>query len=244
MEAPNSFAEFARALAEIATDLHLRIRRREIEETGFSARREREKSVLSRIVKEGWFIHPFLLPFLPQFNRFHETDWNEIQSIMKRFFRGRVNDIGNQLKEAYPKRSQIFEEAFEAHREAKYCLSIPVLLAQCDGLMHHQFGQSWFTLQGRQAVVDKLNAMTPDAQRLFTDPETWEETPVWLSKKKRPRFYDELNRHQVLHGESTNYNTETNSLRVISMINYVHCIINEYKTFVSNEMGFPFRVPD
>ena len=243
MEAPSSFAEIARAVSELATNLHLRIRYSEIVESGFSARREREKSVLRRMVKEGWFIHPLLLPFLTQIDRFLEPDWSEIESIMKTFFRAQANDIEKQLKESYSERSHIFEEAFEAHREAKYCLSVPVLLAQCDGLMHLQFGESWFTLKGRKAVVEKLNDMTPDDRRLFADPETWEETPVWLSKNERPKFFCDLNRHQVLHGESTNYNTETNSLRVISLINYVHCVINEYKTFASNELGLPFRVP-
>ena len=239
----SQFAELAREITQMATNLHLRIRSIESKERGLNARRVREKSVLTRLVKEGWFIHPVLLPFLPQIDRFLKAGSDEVRPIMERFFDAQTNDIEKQLKESYPNRSQIFEEAFEAHREAKYCLSVPVLLAQGDGLMHDQFGKSLFTSQGRKAVVEELNRMTPDDRRLFADPDTWKETLVWLSENERPEFFDDLNRHQILHGECTNYNSETNSLKVISLINYVHCVVNEYKTFTSNKMGLPFRAP-
>ena len=242
VEAPTPFVEVARAISQIATNLHLLIRYRERVAKGFGARREREKSVLRQMVKEGWFIHPLLLPFLPQIDSFLEEDSDEIQRIMGHFFSAQANDIEKQLKESYFNRSQIFEEAFEAHREAKYCLSVPVLLAQCDGLVHDQFGKSLFMLQERKTVVEEINRTTPDILRLFADPDTWEEMSLWLAKHQRSEHLNDLNRHKVLHGECTDYNTETNSLRVISLINYIHCVIVEYKTFASNEMGLPFQL--
>ena len=40
------------------------------------------------------------------------------------------------------------------------------------------------------------------------------------SKKERAAGFGELNRHQVLHGEVTDYDTEENSLRAIALLHF------------------------
>ena len=45
--------------------------------------------------------------------------------------------------------------------------------------------------------------------------------PIGASKHERPEDFTELNRHVVLHGESLDYGTKINSLKAISLINYV-----------------------
>ncbi|XQL33700.1 hypothetical protein ACOIY0_30870, partial [Burkholderia contaminans] len=44
---------------------------------------------------------------------------------------------------------------------------------------------------------------------------------VALSEKARPQGFSGLNRHMVLHGESTDYGTKENGLRAISLLNYI-----------------------
>ena len=48
-----------------------------------------------------------------------------------------------------------------------------------------------------------------------------ETLPIGASEYERPTGFDELNRHMVLHGESLDYGTKINSLKAISLINYV-----------------------
>ena len=55
--------------------------------------------------------------------------------------------------------------------------------------------------------------------------------PINASKKQRESDFNQLNRHQVLHGESVGYGTKINSLKAISLINYVALF---EKTNVSN----------
>jgi len=55
------------------------------------------------------------------------------------------------------------------------------------------------------------------------------ELPINASEKARERIaaergwpaWNELNRHQVLHGESVDYGTRLNSLKAISLLNYL-----------------------
>ena len=45
--------------------------------------------------------------------------------------------------------------------------------------------------------------------------------PIGASEKERGAGFNELNRHMVLHGETLDYGTKANSLKAISLINYV-----------------------
>ncbi len=46
-------------------------------------------------------------------------------------------------------------------------------------------------------------------------------TAINMSEPDRPKDRKILNRHQIIHGESLDYGTKTNSLKAISFINYV-----------------------
>jgi len=51
--------------------------------------------------------------------------------------------------------------------------------------------------------------------------------PISASEHERGDAFVGLNRHQVLHGESTQYGTEMNSLKAISLLNYVAHILTD-----------------
>jgi len=44
--------------------------------------------------------------------------------------------------------------------------------------------------------------------------------PIGASEHERKEGFNELNRHMVLHGESLEYGSKTNSLKAISLVNY------------------------
>ena len=53
-----------------------------------------------------------------------------------------------------------------------------------------------------------------------------EALPLWASEYRRGDDFCGLNRHMVLHGESIDYGTKKNSLKTISLINYVtHLVV-------------------
>jgi hypothetical protein len=57
-----------------------------------------------------------------------------IDQFMCEYIGSNIDSIQERLSSRYPARYRILESAFDAHREAKYALSIPVFLAQVEGL--------------------------------------------------------------------------------------------------------------
>lgn len=81
----------------------------------------------------------------------------------------------------------------------------------------------------REDILKKIDRLTRDCDRLFADPEVIRESQIWLSKGKRPEQFNGLNRHIVVHGERTDFNTERDSLQAISFVFFLHHVISEYE---------------
>ena len=142
--------------------------------------------------------------------------------LMSEKTRDKLDDIEADLCTAFPSRSPILREAFEAHRQARFNLSVPVLIAQADGIWHDRCKKSVFTSRRKSAVREMLkrpNAHTaaPLAKALLGG--DWPLALRQDERKRKPDF-SQLNRHQVLHGEATDYGTEVNSLKAISFIRF------------------------
>lgn len=146
-------------------------------------------------------------------------------------FEGRLDAIEDALVAELPRREKILRQAFAAHRRGDYELSVPVLLIQADGacvdLTDHHFFQK--SRNSQLPEVAAHIAATQDAgSAMFLRPISLE-LPINASEKARERIaaergwpaWNELNRHQVLHGESVDYGTRLNSLKAISLLNYL-----------------------
>lgn len=141
--------------------------------------------------------------------------------------RDRLDDIEADLLAAFPSRSPILQEAFEAHRQAMFNLSVPVLIAQADGIWHDRCQKSPFSKERRKAVpqiISHPNARTaaPLARALLGG--RW---PLALNTRQRRPEFSDLNRHQVLHGEDTDYGTELNSLKAVSFIRFCGFVLSD-----------------
>ena len=140
-------------------------------------------------------------------------------------FRGRMREIETEICRRYPSRQSIVRDAFDAHRIGKYNLSIPVLLAQADGIWWERFGSYFFSRHRagsmRSANLDQIQSWVFKVYYLVFD----SSSPLWMFKSERPADFIGLNRHQVLHGEVVDYGTEYNSLRAISFLAYLSWVL-------------------
>jgi hypothetical protein len=176
----------------------------------------------------GWYFD--LEMTLPQLWRLKEelSDGNvsEAEEAFVDYFEGRSEEIEKSIATIFPNRSHLIRAAFGAHRRQEYELSIPVFLAQADGMCKDAINQYLFLKTNRKPqtalyveriVADGFRAslLSPLAQTL----------PISASESERPRGSNALNRHAVLHGESLDYGTKTNSLKAISLINYIALIL-------------------
>jgi hypothetical protein len=154
-----------------------------------------------------------------------ESDFNEMEPRLMSYFEHRetINRIEESIIQNYPKRAKIISEAFYAHREKKFALSIPVIFSQIDGIVEDKIGRNFFIRnEGRMSTKETANLMETGNKLVdslllpLKDPSS-----INFNKKERSSNFSELNRHMVLHGQSLDYPTKINSLKAISMLNYI-----------------------
>lgn len=188
---------------------------------------EATRLTIVRLAEIGWYMDP-TMPLTTTHalaRAFSADDVDAADSHFKKFFDQRVSEIEQELVEAYEHRRTVLQDAFEAHRSGKYNLSIPVFLAQADGIWWDRFRKNLFAKKARtQTAVDVRAELRSEFSKiLFGVFDT--SIPIWKSGSERSSSFDALNRHQVLHGESTTYGTERNSLQCISFLSFLHWVL-------------------
>jgi hypothetical protein len=185
---------------------------------------ERTRVVATKAALRGWFIGP-LLPL--SFTRDLEAleDGKAIDALFAEDYRESWTEVEQLVLERLPARSHLLGEDFAAHREKRYALSIPVFLAQAEGLCDdalkgrgHLFTTKEARVQERIRLLEDLLAQE-DSRYMEAILEPLRATlpssaPIHLWEASRDTF----NRNAILHGRDTDYATELNSLRCISLI--------------------------
>ena len=188
---------------------------------------ERERQALQRLGKAGWFVDPGMPAIPPE-----ELEWlfdkypDETDEWICDFYKKELDAIEKRLVDSYPHRGFILQQAFEAHRERRYVLSIPVFLGQADGIFWERTGkrQNLFAAKQREKAYNEFASQILDNYLVTYLYPLSIPLPLWMNQEQRANeddFFVVLNRHQVLHGESTDYGTEQNSLKAISLLSYL-----------------------
>ena len=186
------------------------------------------QEALEKMAEFGWYCDPEMPLFAPTevARALLEEDPEKVARAIGSCFHRRADAIEATATTAFPRRAHILRDAFEAHREGKYNLSVPVLLAQADGMWADRFAGSVFMVAGRASGV--ANCIQQSHARFF-EPLIGlfgEPIPLWKSEKDRGPGFAELNRHQVLHGAVVDYGTERNSLKVISFLSFLCWVLD------------------
>ena len=184
----------------------------------------RTQDALLLLGVHGWYLDLEMpLPGLWELKKaLSEGNVEEAEEALAEYFEGRLEEIEKSISERYKHRAHLIRAAFNAHRRQEYELSIPVLLAQTDGICKEVVNQYLFIKQnkkpGTAIYVDQIAADTLRAALLSPLAKT---LPINASERERPADFEALNRHTVLHGESLDYGSKINSLKAISLVNYV-----------------------
>lgn len=129
-----------------------------------------------------------------------------------------------------PSREQILRDALAAHDEGLYTLSIPVFLTQADGIGSGYFkikslytvsAENFRSIKSRFDQADQIMSMKHFNLMIGIL------TPLNASQKIRSVYSSPLNRHTVIHGESTDYGIKLNSLKCISWLYFVSEICSD-----------------
>ena len=184
---------------------------------------DRTRSALLQLGERGWYLDPEI-PAAALFKLAEAFDdpTADADALLCGWVQARSNDIEDRLAKAFPHRAHLLAQAFCAHREACYALSIPVLLAQADGICQELHGVQLYkrNRNGEIALKPKIEALGVDSSDALMLAPLLKPLPIVASQRDRRPGSDLLNRHAVLHGESTNYDTLRNSCKAISLLSY------------------------
>ena len=191
---------------------------------GFKELPPRTQEALLLLGEHGWCLDPEMsLPALWELEgALADGNVLEAEEALVDYFEGRLSEIEESISTKFPHRIHIIRAAFEAHRRGEYSLSVPVLLAQADGICKETVDQ-YLVMRNdkkpRTAIyVAQLAADTYRAALLSPLATT---LPIGATEKERQEGFTALNRHMVLHGESLDYGSKINSLKTVSLVNYV-----------------------
>jgi hypothetical protein len=153
-------------------------------------------------------------------------------NILASFFSDNAGEINKALNSNFPHRSNILDNTFNAHRRGDYNLSIPVFLIQTDGICNELTGIQMFTTKKGKPKTSAYADQYEQDSFLSALLEPFRIClPLTASEKDRKLLTIEnyMNRHEILHGTDTNYGTELNSLKAISLINFVSTVLQKTK---------------
>ncbi|HEY2329613.1 MAG TPA: hypothetical protein VGI63_07340, partial [Verrucomicrobiae bacterium] len=158
---------------------------------------------------------------------FKKQNLENIDGLMVGYIEYHLVDIKKSCKARHPNRWPVLNQAFEAHDQKKYALSIPVFLAQADGICKDLLGVKFYT---RKKGVPATASKASDLEMDFVSDAILEPLRVAGAlnayEDEIDPSSDVLNRHKVLHGSSLDYQTRLNSFRSISLVNYLSAAVS------------------
>jgi len=148
-------------------------------------------------------------------------DKSAIDTAMIEWLHGELEHIQMRASIRFPNRSHILASAFNAHTARQYDLSVPVFMAQVEGMCLDVVGTKLFStkkgIPATRAATDRFSQMALSDALLqpFREPNGFT-----ANEADRHQWPDTPNRHEVLHGIATDYGTLENSFKTISLLEY------------------------
>lgn len=196
----------------------------------------KSREALTTLGEHGWYLDPAMS--LPETSSLAESlkqgDVETAGCILADHYRARFPQIMQELVSWYPKHAKILTSAFGAHQRGEHELSVPVFLAQADGICKTSLGVSLYSRQKSRREGNRIPATAKAVETRQLDQDSIEAAmlhplkiplPISASKDELAGLLNVLNRHEVLHGTSVDYGTEVNSLKAISLLYYVASVL-------------------
>lgn len=193
---------------------------------------ENTPQYLLLIAQNGWFIElDSELSFPSQVAyEFQNGDLDSANKLLIDYYSTNIDRVFNDLEERHPNRTEIIKQILVAHKEGNYLLLIPSVLTQIDGICF-DFTKRKFFLKEKQnnylpQISSELEKSADNFLSLFLSP-LQNQTPIMVREIDIDKFPCRLNRHEILHGVNSEYGTEMNSLKVISLLKYLSDLLIE-----------------
>jgi hypothetical protein len=190
---------------------------------------KKSKDAMCLALTEGWFFgwHDGLSSLLELLEKLEVTDPSAVDDVMAKYYRLNLQPFTRELVAQYPDRAAPINAAVNAHMSPAaegYFLSIPVFIAQADGLLS-EIIEVELPIPKAAKIISEKYADDPKVLDLLYPFIELNKSHFMMSAKARKEVtlksgnsFTPLNRHQVMHGERSDYGTEINSLKAFSFM--------------------------
>jgi hypothetical protein len=197
------------------------------------------KKSQDKLFSRGWYVFGELA--LSDLIEVDELSDDEIENLMVGYGSNIKQNTLNRVQALFPHRFNILSDAFQAHDNELYSLSIPVLLSQADGISQELFNVSLYSKnhgepKTKKARINKIqeNFEEDSLSEIFFLRPLDVITSLNINTSDRDEIikhdsnFGPLNRHGVIHGLDLDYASESNSFRCIILIEYLLDIKTEF----------------
>lgn len=179
---------------------------------------------IKKLAAYGWYINYHFVPvkIVKAAGLINETSTEELDQFMMDEINLNLTKIAEKLIARHPTRKMVLEAGFRAHRMGEYYLSIPVFLAQADGICEDGTTYKLFLNKKSECIPKVVEwAKTKLAVSLHkTLASALTDKGAFQLHHSVPNKIG-ITRHSILHGESVDYGNEINSLKSISLVAYL-----------------------
>ncbi|MFL9881325.1 hypothetical protein PQR63_23210 [Herbaspirillum rhizosphaerae] len=183
----------------------------------FDALHERDERALRFASLNNWFIQPEApYSFARDIDECGE-DVAKLDQFFIQMISSLKTEILERLKKDHPEHSPLIAESFRLHDEGRYLGAIPLAMISAEGIAYSVSEKSIFNSSKNRPEIASWLDKQPDLSKLAKAflASLSEQHPM---SKPRP---GKLNRHRVLHGKDTAYDSELFSLQAISLLGFV-----------------------
>ena len=187
---------------------------------------EERKITVAALAKQGWFPNWYTFFFHP------EDGYANLDEFMVAHIDNCWDELKKQIIKHVPKRKHILEVAFKLHEEGNYIASIPLFLAQSDGICSEEFTY-FFTKDnstGKTAADEILHQAENNELAVNFISEIWLEPFKYdlqikqgSSKASKAAKEKGPNRHGIIHGsrKHLDYGSKVNGYKAVSFLAFI-----------------------
>ncbi|MCK4358460.1 MAG: hypothetical protein KAW92_06910 [Candidatus Cloacimonetes bacterium] len=200
---------------------------------------EKLKIIIKNLAYRGWYISIEMdLPELTLLSEFiTNKKYDKLDNYMCNIIESKLDQIEKEIIQKYPNRRKIIQSAFNAHKKGEYELSVPVFLAQADGICNELLEMSLYkkyTPKKKEDPNQKMRLLTANEIEKYVSNSIIMSALVEplrnisglnVSTEYKNQYPIILNRHEIIHGLDLNYGNKKNSLKTITLLHYFISVV-------------------
>ena len=159
-----------------------------------------------------------------------DNEFEAANELLVEYYKENIDQIFRRLSKRQPNRKEILSQILSAYKNGNHSLLIPSVLTQVDGICFDFTKRKFFIKEKKNKYLPQVTSELEKSAETFLDlylSPLQNQTPIMVREQDIYKFPCHLNRHEILHGINTDYGTEINSLKVISLLKYVSDLLTD-----------------